>query len=55
MIPGAPTRTPENRRLNPIPAGYRALVLAAVVVIVLVMGGTFGYMVVEGWGAFDSL
>lgn len=55
MIPGAPTRTMEGRRVKPIPAGYRALVLAAVVVIVLVIGGTLGYMVVEGWGAFDSL
>lgn len=55
MIQCAPTRTQEVRRLKPIPHGYRALVVAAVVVSTLVMGGTFGYMIVEGWGAFDSL
>ncbi len=55
MIPAAPTRAREGRRLKSIPAGYRALVVATAVVIVLVVGGTVGYMVVEGWGAFDSL
>ncbi len=41
--------------MKPIPAGYRALVRAVVVVIVLTVGGTLGYMAVEGWGGFDSL
>ena len=55
MIPTAPHAHTEGRRLKSIPAGYRALVRAAVAVIVLTVGGTVGYMVVEGWGAFDSL
>jgi voltage-gated potassium channel len=41
--------------MKPIPAGYRPIVLALLAGGVLVLGGTVGYMLIEGWGAFDSL
>lgn len=48
-----------NLRSNPltrtIPHGYRATAVALLVVVILVLGGTFGYMAVERWSFFDSL
>ena len=41
--------------MKSIPAGYRPIALALLAVFILVLGGTSGYMLVEGWGAFDSL
>jgi voltage-gated potassium channel len=41
--------------MRPIPAGYRATALALLVVFILLVGGTVGYMTVERWSAFDSL
>jgi voltage-gated potassium channel len=41
--------------MRPIPAGYRATALALLVVFVLVLGGTVGYMAVERWPFMDSL
>ena len=41
--------------MRPIPAGYRATARALLVVFVLVIGGTLGYVTVEGWSFFDSL
>ena len=41
--------------MRPIPAGYRATAHALLVVFVLVIGGTLGYITVEGWSFFDSL
>lgn len=38
-----------------LPPGYRAIVEALLVVFILVLGGTVGYMLVEGWSFFDSL
>ena len=48
-----------NLKGNPlsrtIPQGYRATAVALLVVIILVLGGTFGYMAVQRWSFFDSL
>lgn len=41
--------------MNSIPSGYHSVAMALLVVFFLVTGGTAGYMLVEGWGAFDSL
>lgn len=41
--------------MRPIPAGYRATARALLVVFVLVIGGTLGYITVEEWSFFDSL
>jgi voltage-gated potassium channel len=41
--------------MNFIPVGYRAIATSLLVVIVLLTGGTLGYMLVEGWSAFDSI
>jgi voltage-gated potassium channel len=41
--------------MNFIPAGYRAIATSLLVVIVLLTGGTLGYMLVEGWSPFDSV
>ena len=41
--------------MRPIPAGYRATAHALLVVFVLVIGGTLGYITVEEWSFFDSL
>lgn len=41
--------------MRPIPAGYRATARALLVVFVLVIGGTLGYVAVERWSFFDSL
>ncbi len=41
--------------MKPVPPGYRAIAEALLVVFILVMGGTLGYMFVEGWSFFDSL
>ena len=41
--------------MRPIPAGYRATARALLVVFVLVIGGTLGYITIEEWSFFDSL
>jgi voltage-gated potassium channel len=41
--------------VNGLPPGYRAVAEALLVVFILVVGGTVGYMAVEGWSFFDSL
>ena len=41
--------------MRPIPAGYRATAHALLVVFILVIGGTLGYITVEEWSFFDSL
>jgi voltage-gated potassium channel len=41
--------------MNFIPVGYRAIATSLLVVIVLLTGGTLGYMLVEGWSPFDSV
>lgn len=41
--------------MKPIPTGYRAIAEASLVVVTLVAGGTAGYVLVEGWSAFDAL
>jgi voltage-gated potassium channel len=41
--------------MKPLPPGYRAVAEALLVVFILVVGGTVGYMLVEGWSFFDSL
>lgn len=41
--------------MKSIPVGYRAIAVAFLVVFILVLGGTGGYMLVEGWEAFDAL
>ena len=52
-------RADMNLRSNPlsrtIPQGYRATAVALLVVVILVLGGTFGYMAVQRWSFFDSL
>lgn len=41
--------------MKSLPAAYRPVAEALLVVLTLVLGGTLGYMTVEGWGAFDAL
>jgi voltage-gated potassium channel len=41
--------------MKSVPAGYRPIAVAFLVVVILVVGGTLGYMLVEGWSFFDSL
>ncbi|MEO8359524.1 MAG: potassium channel protein [Vicinamibacteria bacterium] len=41
--------------MKSVPAGYRPTVVALLVVLILVLGGTVGYMLVEGWSLFDSV
>ncbi len=41
--------------MKTLPPGYRAIAEALLVVLILVVGGTVGYMLVEGWSFFDSL
>ncbi len=38
-----------------LPSGYRAIAEALLVVFILIVGGTLGYMIVEKWSFFDSL
>jgi len=38
-----------------LPSGYRAIAEALLVMFLLVLAGTIGYMLVEGWSLFDSL
>lgn len=41
--------------MRTVPAGYRAIAEALLVVLILVLSGTVGYMLVEGWSFFDAL
>ncbi len=41
--------------MKPIPAGYRAIAEASLVVATLLLFGTAGYVLVEGWPPFDAL